>query len=33
LPWNFKNEIMQNLRDFKKKGGQFIIPFPKIEII
>ncbi|MAZ07462.1 MAG: hypothetical protein CMM99_03220 [Rickettsiales bacterium] len=33
LPWNFKNEIMKNLNVFKEKGGKFIIPLPKIEII
>jgi len=33
LPWNFKKEIMKNLLNFKKSGGKFIIPFPKIEII
>ena len=33
LPWNFKNEIMKNLNFFKKNGGKFIIPLPKIEII
>ena len=33
LPWNFKNEIMKNLKDFKKSGGRFIIPLPKIKIV
>ena len=33
LPWNFKNEIMKNLKEFKKSGGQFIIPLPKIQIV
>ena len=33
LPWNFKNEIMKNLKEFKKSGGRFIIPLPKIQII
>lgn len=33
LPWNFKNEIMKNLKDFKRSGGRFIIPLPKIQII
>ena len=30
---NFKNEIMKNLKEFKKSGGRFIIPLPKIQII
>tara|TARA_B100001027_G_scaffold210161_1_gene177008 strand:+ start:1393 stop:2622 length:1230 start_codon:yes stop_codon:yes gene_type:complete len=33
LPWNFKREIMINLKDFKLGGGKFIIPLPKIEIL
>ena len=33
LPWNFKKEIMMNLKDFKLGGGKFIIPLPKIEIL
>ncbi len=33
LPWNFKEEIMYNLSEFKKNGGKFIIPLPKIEIL
>ena len=33
LPWNFKNEIMNNLDDFKKNGGKFIVPLPKIQIL
>ena len=31
--WNFKREIMINLKDFKLGGGKFIIPLPKIEIL
>lgn len=32
LAWNFADEIINNLKKFKKKGGKFIvpIPFPKI---
>ena len=33
LPWNFKDEIINNLSNFKKNGGKFIIPLPKIEIL
>ena len=33
LPWNFKKEIMMNLKDFENSGGKFIIPLPKIEIL
>ncbi len=33
LPWNFKNEIMNNLKRFKNRGGKFIVPLPKIEVL
>ena len=33
LPWNFKEEIINNLSEFKNNGGKFIIPLPKIEIL
>ena len=31
LSWNYKNYFLKN-SEYKKKGGKFIIPFPKIEI-
>lgn len=33
LPWNFGDEIMENLADYKKRGGKFIIPVPSPKII
>ncbi|KKT77455.1 MAG: C-methyltransferase [Candidatus Giovannonibacteria bacterium GW2011_GWC2_44_8] len=33
LAWNFADEIMGNLKEFKKKNGRFIIPIPKPIII
>ena len=31
--WNFAEEIMGNLKEFKKKNGRFIIPIPKPVIV
>ena len=33
LSWNIKNEIMRQEKIFLKKGGKFIIPFPKPKIL
>jgi len=33
LPWNLKDEILQQLSYIKDWGGKFVIPIPKLEII
>lgn len=33
LPWNFKEEIMEQMAYIKEWGGRFIIPIPHVEVI
>lgn len=33
LAWNFTDEIISKTKKFKKNGGKYIIPIPKIQII
>lgn len=33
LAWNFSSEIMENLKEYKARGGKFIIPIPKPMVI
>jgi SAM-dependent methyltransferase len=33
LTWNFAEEIMKKNEEYKKRGGFFIIPIPKVEVI
>lgn len=33
LPWNIKDEIMQQMAFIKEWGGRFVIPAPKIQVV
>jgi len=33
LPWNIKDEIMEQMRYIREWNGRFIIPIPKIQVI
>ncbi|HEV2270524.1 MAG TPA: class I SAM-dependent methyltransferase [Steroidobacteraceae bacterium] len=33
LPWNFKEEIMQQQAEYRRRGGRFIVPVPEPAVI
>lgn len=33
LPWNLKNEIMQQMAHVRDWGGQFVLPIPEVEVL
>jgi hypothetical protein len=32
LPWNFKDEIMQQMAFIREWGGQFVVPIPALKV-
>ena len=32
LPWNLKEEIMQQMSHIQEWGGQFVVPIPKVRV-
>jgi hypothetical protein len=33
LPWNLKNEILEQLAYVRKWGGRFLVPIPQLEVL
>ena len=33
LPWNIKDEIMDQMKDIRTWGGKFVIPIPEVKIL
>jgi hypothetical protein len=32
LPWNIKDEVMEQMAYIRDWGGQFVIPIPKVRV-
>ena len=32
LPWNFKDEIMEQVAYIREWGGQFLVPIPEVRV-
>jgi hypothetical protein len=32
LPWNFKDEIMEQMASIREWGGKFVVPIPEVKV-
>lgn len=33
LPWNIKDEVMEQMADIRQWGGKFVVPIPRVEVL
>lgn len=33
LPWNLKEEVMEQMADIRQWGGKFVVPIPRVEVL
>lgn len=33
LPWNLKEEVMEQMADIRRWGGKFVVPIPRVEVL
>ncbi len=33
LPWNLKEEVMEQMADIRQWGGKFVLPIPRVEVL